>query len=146
MAIRFVENPITIRTEPLRFAHRHVRATSNEIARASRRVAPFNESPFRRPGPHLNRSINADTQITGPTRVRGDIGSNLDHALVAHEGARPHPIFPRRPGGTLRFYWARVGRWVNLPSVSHPGMEGVPYLTVPLLIIGTRRGFRVVIF
>lgn len=145
MTIRFVENPVAMREIPLRLAHGHVEVTCNRIQTASRRIAPFNSSPFRQPGPHLRHTIISVTQITGPTSVTGEVGSNVRHALVAHEGARPHPIFPRSPGGRLRFYWTRLGRWVSLPAVNHPGMEGVPYLTTPLLLIATARGYRVVL-
>lgn len=143
--LRFVENPVTIRTEPLRLATNHVRETGNQIARAGRRIAPEDRSPFRKPGPHLNRSIRSTVRITSTTHVQADIGSLLDHALVAHEGARPHLIFPRSPGGRLRFFWEKRGRWVSLPRVNHPGMDGVPYLTTPLVLIGTARGFAVVL-
>lgn len=136
---------MTIRTEPLRLAHNHVRETTRTIRRESRRLAPFNTTGWRRPGPHLRNTITASTRITSPTSVVGHVGSEVDHALVAHEGARPHPILPRSPGGSLRFFWTRQGKWVKLPSVSHPGMEGTPYLTTPLLVVGTLRGYRVVI-
>jgi hypothetical protein len=134
-----------MRTEPLKLAFRHTRTTCNQIARAARRIAPENTTGWRRPGPHLNRTITATTRITGPTQIRGDVGSELRHALVAHNGARPHPIFPRSSGGTLRFFWSRKGRWVRLSGVNHPGMDGVPYLTTPLLFIGTARGYKIII-
>lgn len=145
MSLRFVPNPVTIRTEPLRLAHAHVRTTCRLIRREGRRRAPINTTGWRRPGPHLFQTINSTTRITGPTGVTGRVGSNLRHALVAHEGARPHLILPRSPGGTLRFFWSRQGRWVRMPMVTHPGMDGVPYLTVPLVVIGTARGYRVVL-
>lgn len=136
---------MTIRTVPLNLAFQDVRATCNQIARASRRLAPVNRTGWRRPGPHLRRTITATTKITGPTKVRGDVGSELNHALVAHRGAKPHRITPRSPGGTLRFYWTNRGRWVRLSAVNHPGMEGTPYLSVPLATIATARGYRVVL-
>ncbi len=43
------------------------------------------------------------------------------YAMANDQGARPHFIRPRRPGGMLVFYWAKVGRVVRLPSVFHPG-------------------------
>jgi hypothetical protein len=45
----------------------------------------------------------------------------------------------------LRFFWTRKGRWVRFSGVSHPGMDGTPYLTAPLLFIGVSRGYRVII-
>lgn len=144
--LRFVENPVTIRTEPLRLALAYNRTTVNQIGRASRRIAPVDRSPHRRPGPHLNRSINTTNRITGPTDIEDTVGSELNHALVAHTGAIPHQIRPRRPGGRMEFFWEKRGRWVSLSRVSHPGMDGVQYLTIPLFIIGTARDYRVVLF
>jgi hypothetical protein len=43
------------------------------------------------------------------------------YAMANDQGARPHFIFPKKPGGELVFYWAKVGRVVHLPSVFHPG-------------------------
>lgn len=147
MAVRFVENPVNMRMVPLQHGRRLVRTTCREVERAARRMAPFNRSPYRQPGPHLRTTIRSRVGVGTPgIGVTGVVGSEVRHALVAHEGARPHMIYPRRPGGRLHFYWARVGRFVNLPSVSHPGMDGVPYLTVPLFFIASARGFRVVIY
>ncbi len=70
------------------------------------------------------------------------MGSNVRHALVAHEGARPH-IITARNVPQLRFFWERIGTWFVGYSVNHPGMEGQPYLTVPLVFIGEANGFRV---
>lgn len=43
------------------------------------------------------------------------------YAMANDQGARPHFIRPKRAGGVLVFYWAKVGRVVRLPSVFHPG-------------------------
>jgi len=37
------------------------------------------------------------------------------------QGTRSHPIFPRKPGGKLAFWWARKRKSVILSSVQHPG-------------------------
>lgn len=37
------------------------------------------------------------------------------------EGTEPHGIAPRGTGYPLRFYWAKVGAWVAMSAVSHPG-------------------------
>lgn len=49
--------------------------------------------------------------------------------MALHEGARAHKIRPRRPGGRLRFFWARAGRVVYFREVNHPGIGGTPFLT-----------------
>lgn len=78
--------------------------------------------------------------------VRGDVSSNSPHATVAHDGARPHIIRPRNPGGRLRFYWRKVGHVVNFPYVSHPGMRGKRYLAGPMERVGRRNRFVVFTF
>jgi hypothetical protein len=141
---RFLENPVQMRQVPLQHAFNHVRGTCRDIQRSARVRAHVDRSPYRKPGPHLNRSINSTVRITSPTKVVGHVGSELNHALVHHEGARPHIIVPRG-GNRLRFFWEKRGRWVSMTRVRHPGHDSNPYLTLPLLIIGTERGFVVVL-
>lgn len=57
----------------------------------------------------------------------------VDHpaALFVLQGTKPHPIFPRKPGGMLRF---TVGsRVVFARAVNHPGTEANPFLWKALL-------------
>lgn len=35
-----------------------------------------------------------------------------------------YPIYPKKPGGALRFFWEKKGQWVTLKSVMHPGSHG----------------------
>lgn len=145
--VRFVEHPVNIRLVPLQHGRQLVQETCRDIEQASRRIAPFNRSPYRRPGPHLKTTIRSRVPAGILGRgVTGQVGSELRHALVAHAGARPHTIRPRSPGGRLVFYWPRVGKVVSFPRVSHPGMEGTQYLTIPLLVFGHQRGFLVTIY
>lgn len=66
--------------------------------------------------------------VVGP--VEGNkikvISTNI-HTLLVHNGSRPHPIFPRRRGGFLRF--VVDGRVVYARKVNHPGYKGNPFLT-----------------
>jgi hypothetical protein len=39
------------------------------------------------------------------------------------EGTKPHPIFPKRAGGFLRFNWPKAGGIVFFRSVNHPGTK-----------------------
>lgn len=64
-------------------------------------------------------------------------------SVLEHQGAKPHRIVPRRRGGRLVFFWAKVGHWVSLESVNHPGTRGSKFLTSPLLLHGQRMGFVV---
>jgi hypothetical protein len=106
------------------------------------------------PGGRLRADIHTDLSVKGQV-VSGKVGSNVRHAHVAHGGAKPHTIFPNRKR-MLSFYWSKApvrmvtargphaGK-VALRKVSHPGMKGVRYLTVPLLFWGHMRGFKVYI-
>jgi len=79
-------------------------------------------------------------------RVHGDVRANTPYSHIAHDGAQPHIIRPRRPGGTLTFYWRKVGHVVNFPYVSHPGMRGKHFLSGPMERVGRRNRFIVFTF
>lgn len=55
-------------------------------------------------------------------------GSSAPYTLYPDQGTRPHKIFPRRPGGLLRFYWAKIGMFVEMPKVNHPGSQAQRFL------------------
>lgn len=57
------------------------------------------------------------------------VGSNLPHALMHHEGTRPHEI-RALPGRVMRFNVG--GRVVYAQRVDHPGTRPRKYLTVPM--------------
>lgn len=57
------------------------------------------------------------------------VGSDVNYALVHHEGASPHVIEPG-PGRIVRF--SSGGRVVYAKRVEHPGFRGRKYLTVPM--------------
>lgn len=80
----------------------------------------------------------------GANEVRGRVVSRARHSMALHEGAKPHKIRPRRPGGRLKFYWARAGRVVYLASVNHPGIGGTPFLTSAMTDSCRPLGFVVV--
>jgi hypothetical protein len=117
-------------------------------------------------GPYATGALASTIEIQGPilqgTRVGGAVGSRAPNALVIHDGARVHSIFPkgaqrlywfgssRRP--QLRFFWRRAGRIVTAPHIpmsphtvgfSHPGMAGKRYLEIPLQVVGRVHGFSV---
>ncbi len=64
-------------------------------------------------GPYVDGSIN--------------VVSTHPATLFVHDGTRPHPIYPRRRGGLLRFQVG--GRIVYARMVNHPGYRGDPFLT-----------------
>lgn len=55
-------------------------------------------------------------------------GSRAPYTLYPDQGTRPHMIYPRHPRGMLIFYWAKIGMWVDLRKVSHPGSQGQHFL------------------
>lgn len=38
-------------------------------------------------------------------------------------GTKPHVILPKKPGGVLAFYWEKIGEFVFLKKVNHPGTK-----------------------
>jgi hypothetical protein len=111
----------------------------------------------------LSESIHSDGPHIRGLIVTASVGSKLDYALLVHNGAKIHPIFPkgmhryrfgagsrRRP--QLHFFWRRAGRSAFFPQIpgarstigrSHPGQKGKHYLSIPLRIVGRRYRFRV---
>lgn len=65
------------------------------------------------------------------------IGSSLSHALLHHEGTKPH-VITAKPGGMLRF--TRGSRVVYRQAVVHPSTRPNPYLTRSLPLFFTVRG------
>jgi hypothetical protein len=90
-------------------------------------------------------SITYHVYTVGST-VHGDVRANTPYADIAHNGARPHMIYPRNPKGHLRFYWRKVGHTVTLPYVSHPGMRGKRFLAGPMERVGRRNRFIVLTY
>lgn len=117
-------------------------------------------------GPYVTGEMAASIELQGPkvygTQVRGAVGSRLPQALVVHDGASVHDIFPKnashfyrfgsRKRPQLRFFWRKAGKVVYFPHIpgsarrigySHPGMRGKKYLEIPLQVVGRRHGFKV---
>lgn len=66
---------------------------------------------------------------TKPTLIRGNVNKtgltvSVIQGATTSKGAVPHPIYPKRPGGRLVFFWEKKGRWVSLRMVNHPGNIG----------------------
>ena len=64
---------------------------------------------------------------TGPLGVVSAGGPSAPHALMHHEGTRPHPITPRAGRSVLKFKMG--GRTVYATRVMHPGTRENNYLT-----------------
>jgi hypothetical protein len=85
--------------------------------------------------------------------VTARVGSRLKYAEPAHQGANFHIIRPRTKK-FLSFKWNKAAQYgipltrrgkVQFTQVHHPGMDGVRYLTTPLLVVGKLEGFRVTV-
>lgn len=77
----------------------------------------------------------------GTSEATGTIKYRADHAMAIHEGARPHIITPRNPGGKLVF---RVGgRRIVTDRVNHPGNAANPWLYRALVRAGAVTDYRV---
>jgi len=83
----------------------------------------------------LKASIHTDRKPATPSQLEARVGSNRPYALWHHQptgiygGRGKYPIRPRRPGGRLRFWWAKMGQIVYLRRVNHPGSRSNPFLT-----------------
>jgi hypothetical protein len=51
--------------------------------------------------------------------------NNKPYAAAIDKGARPHPITGKP---LLVFYWAKIGAWVSLHKVNHPGNKPYSFL------------------
>ena len=51
---------------------------------------------------------------------------NFNKAMAMEEGTRPHFIFPRRPGGYMKFL--KDGKIVFATRVNHPGTKAYRYM------------------
>jgi hypothetical protein len=86
-----------------------------------------------RPGgiPHNRTGINYATgEMASTIRSRMVISSKTPEGRVTVgtkqakfviHGTAPHPIYPKKPGGYLRFFWHKMGKTVMLRHVNHPG-------------------------
>jgi hypothetical protein len=81
----------------------------------------------------LKRSIKMerDRTVTGEYAVL--VGSDVRHALVHHQGARPHEITPQSAGGRLVFM-GKYGRVVTT-HVDHKGHSANKYLVNALRMV-----------
>jgi hypothetical protein len=61
---------------------------------------------------------------------RGTVKSTHPATIYVINGTRPHRIYPRRPGGVLRFTVG--GKVVHARYVNHPGFRGNDFLSKAL--------------
>lgn len=135
-------------------ATQHVAKTCRHIEHDAKVGAPVRKPARGEPaGGTLRASIGTDLKVRGQFRIDGRVGSRLRYAHVVHSGAKRHTIRPKFKR-MLSFYWDKAphemvtqfgpyeGK-VMLRRVTHPGMKGTRYLTVPLRFWGRVMGFKV---
>jgi hypothetical protein len=138
---------VTIRLNRLDLRNLAIRSATKLIEKVTTQVVV--EAKLDSRGPYSTgrtaASITKRVYVEG-NRVYGDVRAGTRYAHIAHNGARPHIIRARRPGGNLRFYWRKVGHVVTFPYVSHPGMQGKHFLSGPMERVGRRNRFIVLTF
>jgi hypothetical protein len=111
----------------------YVAKKTEVVAVVARAEAPSPGDP-----PHGRSGFNYSTgELAAGIRTSFDHWVNRDlesqvvaipeHALMVHEGTRPHVILPRK-APKLVFFWARKGHVVSLGGVNHPGTQPDPFL------------------
>ena len=60
--------------------------------------------------------------------LEGHVVAVPEHAKFVIHGTAPHVIKPRKPGGRLRFFWFKKGRWAVFRHVNHPGTAANDFL------------------
>lgn len=91
-----------------------------------RRVRRVEAEAIRRAPGSVGQHIRASIQRGPGGEFRGVIRSSHPASIYLVNGTRPHMIFPRRPGGVLRFTVG--GQVVYARYVNHPGTRPDPYL------------------
>jgi hypothetical protein len=82
----------------------------------------------------LQKSIRIQAHARRTYGQEMKIGSRVKHALVHHEGSRPHTIQPHK-GQALKF--RQSGKMVFYRAVRHPGTKPNRYLTDNLKLFST---------
>lgn len=92
----------------------------------------------------LASSVNVDVPRVFGETVAGSVGSALRYAATHDQGSKRHKI-KAKPGRKLSFYWRKVGRFVSLNQVNHPGTRPYHWLSSPAEDVGRRNNYLVVI-
>lgn len=140
-------------------ARRFCRRVMDEVADEARAICSR--------GTYATGELASGIYKEGPTVVgkvvTGRVGNSVAHALIVHNGAKIHWIFPKSAVGQIRFgergrpqlkfFWRRIGKVVYLPHIpgapsrigrSHPGQKGKFFLTDPLREAARRHNMRVI--
>lgn len=77
----------------------------------------------------------------GSRGVTVTASNDVPYAPFLEFGTRPHVIRPKSPGGFLRFFWTKTGKWMALRKVNHPGNRTYNFLRRAVGVAGERVGF-----
>lgn len=145
MAITYHVDYVRLDGFTRRQAFRLIKRATEETRDVAKRNVIYRKHPGVPPRPiGLANSIFAMVRPTSQGWA-GIVGSYLSYAASVEEGAVPHIIRPRDPGGQLVFWWSKRNLLFVGPVVHHPGQKGKSYLRRALILVGRRYGFRVII-
>lgn len=91
-----------------------------------RRVRRVEAEAIRRAPGSMKQGIRVRIERGPGGEFRGRVTSTHPATIFVVNDTRPHMIFPRRPGGVLRFTVG--GRVVYARFVNHPGTKAQPFL------------------
>lgn len=91
-----------------------------------RRVRRVEQEAIRRAPGSMKQGIRVGIGRGPGGEFRGTVTSTHPASIYVLNGTRPHRIFPRSPGGVLRFTIG--GRVVYARYVNHPGTTANPFL------------------
>lgn len=83
----------------------------------------------------LTASMRWRTWQPKPFGYHGEVKSTAPYAKFVDMGTRPHTIRGRN-GGMLHFYWPKVGRWMTVRQVHHPGFKGAAFSAAAIQTFG----------
>jgi len=123
---------------PKKFTEQAIRHLGDFTLRTYRAQAPISEP---RPGRETVGTLKASF-VLETTPISFKVYPTAPHALYPLYGTAFHAIYPH--GRMLRFFWTKVGRWVFMPFVAHPGQRRNPYRarTLRLLYLEIKRFIR----
>jgi hypothetical protein len=112
-----------------------VRPLAKEI-----RLASVAEAPKKTGAMVASSYIDYQENGSGYTAV---VGYSSVVAFWQHEGTPPHRE-PKTAPGPMSFFWEKMGRWVVLPHLTHPGVKPNRFLTTPMKRIARAKGWKAV--
>lgn len=69
------------------------------------------------------------------------VTNDKSYAAPLEFGSKPYTIYPKSVGGRLSFFWTKVGKWVSLRKVRHPGNRTYSFLKRAVDVSYQRLGY-----